>query len=130
MKKNNIIYWIATGLLLALMLFSAFGTFFIHDPKTMEKMAPLGYPAYVMQMLAVAKILGVIAILVPGFRTIKEWAYAGFTFDLLGATVSMIITGFAVADWAPMFIFIAILAVSYIYYHKRLAAAGVKDAAV
>jgi len=120
MKKINIIYWIATGLLLALMLFSAAGTFFIHDPKSIEKMAPLGYPAYVMQMLAVAKILGIIAILMPGFPRIKEWAYAGFTFDLLGATISMIVTGFAVADWAPMFIFLAILAVSYIYFHKRL----------
>ena len=120
MKKINIIYWIATGLLLALMLFSAAGTFFIHDPKSIEKMAPLGYPAYVMQMLAVAKIFGIIAILMPGFPRIKEWAYAGFTFDLLGATISMIVTGFAVADWAPMFIFLAILAVSYIYFHKRL----------
>lgn len=132
MKKINIIYWIATGLILALMLFSAVGTFFIHDPKTMAKMAPLGYPAYVMQMLAVAKLLGIIAILVPGFPRIKEWAYAGFTFDLLGATISMIVTGFAVADWAQMFIFIAILAVSYIYFHKRLKlkATATKDAAV
>jgi len=132
MKKLNIIYWIATGLILALMLFSAVGTFFIHDPKTMEKMAPLGYPAYVMQMLAVAKLLGIIAILVPGFPRIKEWAYAGFTFDMLGATISMIVTGFAVADWAQMFIFLGILAVSYIYYHKRLKlkAAVTTDSAV
>jgi len=132
MKKINIIYWIATGLILALMLFSAAGTFLIHDPKSMEKMAPLGYPAYVMQMLAVAKILGAIAILVPGFPRLKEWAYAGFTFDLLGATISMIITHFAVSDWAPMLIFIAILAVSYIYFHKRLKlkATATKDAAV
>ena len=132
MKKINTIYWIATGLILALMLFSAAGTFLIHDPKSMEKMAPLGYPAYVMQMLAVAKILGAIAILVPGFPRLKEWAYAGFTFDLLGATISMIITHFAVSDWAPMLIFIAILAVSYIYFHKRLKlkATATKDAAV
>jgi len=76
--------------------------------------------------------LGIIAILVPGFPRIKEWAYAGFTFDLLGATISMIVTGFAVADWAQMFIFIAILAVSYIYFHKRLKlkATATKDAAV
>jgi hypothetical protein len=132
MKKVNIIYWIFTGLLLALMLFSAAGTFLIHDPATAAKMAPLGYPAYVMQMLAVAKILGAIALLVPGFPRLKEWAYAGFTFDLLGATISMIITHFAVSNWAPMFIFLAILAVSYIYFHKRLKlkATATKDAAV
>jgi len=120
MKKINIIYWIATGIILALMLFSAVGTFFIHDPESIKKMAPLGYPEYVMKMLAVAKLLGIIALLVPGFPRIKEWAYAGFTFDLLGATISFIITGFAPSDWAPMLIFVAILAVSYIYYHKRL----------
>lgn len=120
MKKVNIIYWISTVLILLLMLSSVLGTFFNHDPKSLEKMAPLGYPAYVMQMLAVAKILGIIAILVPGFPKIKEWAYAGFTFDLVGATISMIITHFAVSDWAPMLIFIAILVVSYIYFHKRL----------
>lgn len=130
MKKINLIYWISTAIILLLMLSSVLGTFFIHDPKSIEKMAPLGYPAYVMQMLAVAKMLGIIAILIPGFPVIKEWAYAGFTFDLLGATISMIVTGFAVADWAPMFLFLAILAVSYIYYHKKPAAAGVKDATV
>ena len=132
MKKINIIYWISTGLLLALMLISAAGTFLIHDPETTAKMAPLGYPAYVMQMLAVAKILGIIALLVPGFPRLKEWAYAGFTFDLLGATISMIVTHFAVKDWAQMFIFLAILAVSYIYFHKRLKlkAGATADAAV
>jgi uncharacterized membrane protein YphA (DoxX/SURF4 family) len=53
-----------------------------------EVMDTLGYPAYLMTILGVAKLLGAVAILVPGFARLKEWAYAGFTFDLLGASIS------------------------------------------
>jgi len=129
MKKINIIYWVATGLILALMLFSALSSF-RNDPKAAEMMAPLGYKPYVFHFLAVAKILGIIAILVPGFPRLKEWAYAGFAFDLLGATYSFYATDFPASKWASMFIFLAILAVSYIYYHKRLKLKGVKDSTV
>jgi hypothetical protein len=80
--------------------------------------------------LAVAKILGVIAILVPGFPRLKEWAYAGFTFDMLGATYSMYVSYGDVSKWAPMFVFLALLACSYIFYHKKLKASSVKDATV
>ncbi len=129
MKKINIIYWIATGLLLALMLWSAVGSF-MDNPQGAKMMETMGYRPYVFHFLAVAKILGIIAILVPGFPILKEWAYAGFTFDMLGATYSMYASGMPVAQWASMAIFLAILAVSYIYYHKRLKAGAVKDAAV
>jgi len=123
MKKINIIYWIATGLILGLMLFSAIGTF-MPNPDSVKMLAQLKYDAYIMHFLAVAKILGIIAILVPGNPRLKEWAYAGFTFDLIGATYSMYATGFPVSNWAPMFLFIGILAVSYIFYHKKLALKG------
>ena len=53
-----------------------------------EVMDTLGYPAYLMTILGVAKLLGAVAILVPRFARLKEWAYAGFTFDLLGASIS------------------------------------------
>lgn len=131
MKKINIIYWISTGLILALMLWSAIGTF-INNPEGAKMISDLGYKPYVLQFLAVAKILGIIAILIPGYPRIKEWAYAGFTFDMVGATYSMYASRMALANWAPMFIFLAILACSYIYYHKRLKAsrANAKDAAV
>jgi hypothetical protein len=128
MKKINIIYWIATGLILALMLFSAIGSF-MSNPDGAKMMDALGYKPYIIQFLAVAKILGIIAILAPGFPRIKEWAYAGFAFDLIGATYSMALN-LPFSQWAPMPIFIAILAVSYIYYHKKLKAASAKDAAV
>jgi DoxX-like family len=131
MKKVNIIYWIATGLILALMLFSAISSF-IPNPDGAKMMDQMGYKPYVMHFLAVAKVLGIIAILTPGLPRLKEWAYAGFAFDLIGATYSMYASGMEPKNWAPMFIFIAILFVSYIYHHKRLKlkASGVKDATV
>jgi uncharacterized membrane protein YphA (DoxX/SURF4 family) len=131
MKKINIIYWIVTGLILALMLYSAIGSF-MDNPDGAKMMAQLGYKPYVLHFLAVAKILGIIAILVPGFPRLKEWAYAGFMFDLIGATYSMYATGFPVGQWAPMFIFIALLACSYIFYHKKLKlkASTIKDSTV
>lgn len=126
MKKINIIYWIFTGLLLALMLWSAIGSF-MDNPEGAKMMDQLGYKPYVFHFLAVAKILGIIAILVPGFPRLKEWAYAGFAFDMIGATYSMYASGMEPAKWAPMFIFLAILACSYIFYHKRLKASRTKS---
>jgi hypothetical protein len=82
----------------------------------------MGYPLYIFKFLAVAKILGVVALLVPGYPRLKEWAYAGFFFDLAGATYSFIAIGDPPAGWAPNFIFIAILFGSYIYYHKKIKA--------
>jgi len=122
MKKRtiNIIYWVSTGLILAMMLFSAISSF-MDNPDGAKMMDQMHYLPYVMHFLAIAKILGIIALLTPGFPRLKEWAYAGFTFDLLGATYSFYATHFPLSQVAFMFIFIAILAVSYIFYHKRLA---------
>ena len=121
MKTTKILYWVFTVLILALMLFSAISTF-IPNPQGAEIAKHMGYPLYIFKFLAVAKILGVIALLVPGYARLKEWAYAGFFFDLVGATYSFIVIGDPVASWAPMFIFIAILFGSYIFYHKKIKA--------
>lgn len=115
----NVIYWISTGLILAMMLFSAASSF-MDNPEGAKMLAAIGYKPYVMHLLAVAKVLGVIAILTPGFPRLKEWAYAGFMFDLIGATYSFYASGFAFKDWAFMLVLIALLACSYIFYHKRL----------
>lgn len=118
-KTINIIYWISTGLILAMMLFSAVSAF-IENPEGAKMMEAIGYRPYVFHLLAVAKVLGTIAILIPGYPRLKEWAYAGFTFDLVGATYSFYASGFAIKDWAFMVVLLAILACSYIFYHKRL----------
>ena len=118
MKTTKIIYWICTILIIAMMLFSAFSSFFSHDPKAADMMKQIGIPMYLLKFLAVGKILGAIAILVPGYARLKEWAYAGYFFDLLGATYCFIASGFPASGWAPMFVFIALLLGSYFTYHK------------
>ncbi|MBY0427057.1 MAG: DoxX family protein, partial [Cytophagales bacterium] len=115
----NVIYWITTGLILAMMLFSAV-TSFIENPEGAKMLVAIGYRPYVLQLLAVGKVLGAIAILTPGFPRLKEWAYAGFTFDLIGAGYSFYASGFAVKDWIFIVILLGILAASYIFHHKRL----------
>ncbi len=124
MKKVNIIYWIFTVLLILLMLTSVIGSFMPPSKESAAMMVQLGYPAYVLKMLAVAKALGIIALLVPGFPKIKEWAYAGFTFDLLGAIISFIVTGFPFSAWAPIILGLVFIAGSYIYWHKKLKLQG------
>ena len=119
MKTIKILYWICTVLICALMLFSALSSFKT-TPEGTAMAAHMGYPLYLFKFLAVAKILGVIAILVPGYPRLKEWAYAGLFFDLAGATYSFIAVGDPPANWLPMFIFIALLFGSYICYHKKL----------
>jgi hypothetical protein len=119
MKKAKIIYWIFTGLLIALMLMSAV-TSFIPNPEGEAMMKGIGYPYSVLHMLAVAKVLGVIALLVPGYPRLKEWAYAGFAFDLIGAIYAFYIAGFPFVNWAFMLIGLVFVFGSYIYYHKLL----------
>jgi hypothetical protein len=72
----------------------------------------------------VAKLLGVAALLAPGMPTLKEWAYAGFVFDMAGAMYSHISVGDPPAQWAIIFLPLTLLAVSYVFHHKRLRAAA------
>ena len=83
-------------------------------------MTHLGYPKYIIPFLGVAKLLGVIAILIPGFPRIKEWAYAGLAFDLIGATYSIVAVGPIQVSMLGMVVFFIPLIGSYLYYHKRL----------
>ncbi|WP_433830718.1 DoxX family protein [Flavobacterium anhuiense] len=86
-KRNRIIYWIAT-LWLALGMTSTGIVQLIPMKEEAEMMQRLGYPLYVLALLGVWKLLGVIAILIPKFGLLKEWAYAGFFFAMSGAVVS------------------------------------------
>jgi uncharacterized membrane protein YphA (DoxX/SURF4 family) len=124
MKKINILFWVFNGLLAALMLFSAISSF-MNPAATKEIMSKhLGYPEYFAPLLSIAKILGVIAILVPGFARLKEWAYAGFAFDLIWATYSSISVGDPASGWGFMFVFIILFALAYIYHLKKQNAAA------
>ena len=97
-KRDKIIYWIAT-IWLALGMTSAGIVQLIRIEDEVEMMNVLGYPLYFLTIIGAWKLLGVIAILLPKFPLLKEWAYAGFFFTATGA----IISHFAVKDAASTF---------------------------
>ncbi|KQO21226.1 DoxX-like family protein [Flavobacterium sp. Leaf82] len=86
-KRNKIIYWIAT-LWLALGMTATGIVQLIKMKEEVDMMNHLGYPIYFLTLLGIWKILGVIAILIPKFPLLKEWAYAGFFFAMSGAVFS------------------------------------------
>lgn len=96
-KRNTIIYWIAT-VWLGLGMASTGIVQLIPLKVEEEMMQHLGYPLYFLELLGVWKLLGVIAILVPGFPRLKEWAYAGFVFAMSGAIYSHIRVGDAAME--------------------------------
>jgi uncharacterized membrane protein YphA (DoxX/SURF4 family) len=122
MKKLNIYYWIVTGLLSLLMIFSAVPDIAL-NPQAVEMIKNhLGYPLYFLPFIGWAKLLGAIAIVIPGILRIKEWAYAGFMYDLIAAMYSAIMVGDPVSNWAPVLIGVFLIVLSYVLYHKRLKA--------
>jgi len=88
--KNKLTYWISTGWL-ALGMLSTGIVQLIRIKEEVEMMQHLGYPLYFLPLLGIWKILGVAAILAPGFPRLKEWAYAGFFFAMSGAIVSHLV---------------------------------------
>lgn len=92
-----------------------------NNAEAVKFITGLGFSGYLNPFLGVAKILGAIAILVPGFPRIKEWAYAGFTIDLAGATYSFYATHQDPKGYGFMLLMFVFLFGSYIFYHKRLA---------
>jgi hypothetical protein len=91
-KTTNTLYWIFTILFGGLMIFSAIGGI-QPTAQTIEMLHKgMGYPIYFIQFISIAKIIGALAILTPGLSKIKEWAYAGLFFDLIGAVYSIVKT--------------------------------------
>ncbi|MEK6782318.1 MAG: DoxX family protein [Bacteroidota bacterium] len=120
MKRTNLIYWILTGLSAALMVFSSIPNI-LSVPQAVDLVIThLGYPTYFLPFVGVAKLLGAIAILIPGFPRIKEWAYAGLIYDLVAAIYSGISVGDPASAWLPIFVPIILITASYIFYHKKL----------
>jgi hypothetical protein len=115
MKTKKIIYYVSTGLLTLLLLFSAGMYFFNHD-EIAGVFTNFGYPTYIIYPYATAKILGLLAIWIVGNKTLKEWAYAGFFFAFIFAFFAHVMIG----DGEQMGAAIAmvLLVVSYIYNKK------------
>jgi len=86
MKQPNIPYWAITLLMAAFMLMASIPDV-LRIPAAIGVFSHLGYPIYLLPFLGAAKILGVIAVLVPAFQRLKEWAYAGLVFDLTGLSI-------------------------------------------
>jgi hypothetical protein len=125
MKKINLWYWIVTILFAAFMVFTAIPDIMMSE-EAVTFMTQLGYPKYFVSFIGWAKILGVIGILVPGFPRVKEWAYAGLAFDIVGATYSQIAAFGFHPPMSFMLLLIIFLILSYWLYHKRLS--GLKRA--
>ena len=101
--RINGFYWVVTGLMAAFMLMASIPDV-LSLPQAIEIFGHLGYPAYLLLFLGTAKILGVIAVLIPGFDRLKEWAYAGLVFDITGALYSHLSVGDPVSVWGfPLF---------------------------
>ena len=114
MKTNKIIYWIATGLVSLGMLLSAF-MYFSKNPQIVGGFKTIGFPEYMIPFLGLAKLLGAIGLVVPGFEKAKEWAYAGLAFIFIGAAWVHISTS---TPFVGPIVFLVILGVSYFFRSK------------
>lgn len=105
-------YWTLTGLFAALMLLSA--AMYLSGAEAIRTgLAHLGYPAYLPVILGVAKLLGALALVQGRFPALREWAYAGFTINLLGAGASHLFAGDPLGTSIVPFLLLAPLAGSY-----------------
>lgn len=119
MKRVKIIYWSSTIVFVLFMLFSSIPDILM-VPEAVQFITHLGYPTYFIPFIGVAKVLGCLALLVPNFNKIKEWAYAGLVFDLIGAVYSnLMVDGWnnGMLIMLPVF---ALAFLSYIYKDKVL----------
>jgi len=110
--------WIVTGLMAALMLLSAIPDL-LRNPNAVLVFHHLGYPPYLLVFLGTAKTLGVVAVLVPGLPRVKEWAFAGLTFDVTGAMYSHLSVGDPPSAWAPASVALMLVVGSYAAYRMR-----------
>ena len=120
-KRNKIIYWISTAWLALGMLST--GALQLFRAKAEGALAPpgvygithLGYPVYFLTILGIWKLSGVVALLVPEFPLLKEWAYAGFFFAMSGAVFSHIALGDSVNEIFPSLLLLILTLVSWYF---------------
>lgn len=117
MKRDKIIYWTSTGIVSAMMILSSF-MYLSKNPDLINNFKSIGFPLHFVMFLGTAKLLGSIALLVPGFEKIKEWAYAGFAFTFIGAVYTHLVTG---TPFVIPLVVLIILGISYLF-SKRLSA--------
>jgi len=111
-KTKTIFYWISTGLLVAGMLSGGIAQL-LRAKWNVDGFAHLGYPVYLMSILGTWKILGVLTLLLPGFRLLKEWAYAGFFFLMTGAVISHLVSGDGISGVIAQSTFVLLIVLSW-----------------
>lgn len=117
MNKDKIIYWTTTGIITAMMLFSAFGYF--TNPDMKAAFVHLGFPDYFRIELGVLKVLGALALILPMVSgKIKSFAYFGFALTFVSAFIAHISSGDPLSVAVAPIIFLILLGVSYIFYNK------------
>lgn len=113
-KRNRIIYWIAT-VWLALAMLAGGVQQVLHAKAFVDIFVHLGYPLYFLYIVGIWKILGVIAILMPSFKLVKEWAYAGFFFAMSGGVLSHIAMGDSIGEIFPTLFLLILTVVSWYF---------------
>jgi hypothetical protein len=116
MKRLKIIYWTSTVLFAG--IFGTTGTLYLlHHHTFVQRTLELHYPLYLIDIIGTAKILGAIALVVPKFNRIKEWAYAGFAFDFIGAIWSHLVVQ-GLGEYLLILVPFSILMISYVSYQR------------
>ena len=117
-KRNKIIYWIAT-IWLSLGMVSTGVVQLLKlkgdGPGSLDTMTHLGYPVYFVTILGISKILGVVALLIPKFPLLKEWAYAGFFFMMSGAIFTHIAAGNSMSEIFPSLLLLILIVISWYF---------------
>ncbi|MES2616624.1 MAG: DoxX family protein [Bacteroidota bacterium] len=116
MKRDRIIYLVTTWGVALMMLMSS-AMYLTKNPELMAGFQTLGLPVYMIGILGVAKLLGAIALLLPKFEKVKEWAYAGFAFTFIGAVIIHLATN---TSFAGPLVFLIVLGVSYFFRQRVL----------
>ena len=118
MKTMKLIFWISTAVFSLLMIMSA-GMYFAMNEEAVKTFTSLGFPTYIIYPLAIAKILGVVAILTRKSELLKEWAYAGFFFDIVIALSAHLIA--KDGEFAIAIVALVLVLTSYITGKKAFA---------
>ncbi len=119
MKRNKIIYWISTGLFCAFLFLTSISYF--TDPAFIEIYKHLGFPQYFRVELGIAKIFGVLVLLIPQIpRKLKEWTYFGFGITLISGAIAHFNSGDPFGYIVNVLFWCTLLVISYFYWHKRI----------
>lgn len=126
MKTNKILFWVFTTLIF--LFEGVMPALTSQSELALEGIRHLGYPDYFGVLLVVFKVAGALALILPFVpKRLKEWAYAGFTFNMISATVShCVVDGINPLSFFPLIV-LAVLGGSYIFYHRSYGLAGLSS---